>query len=155
MLSDVAHAMMLATWPPGNELLPHAVSRAEMDARGWDEMDVVFVTGDAYIDHPSFAMALLGRVLEAAGFRVELLRDWLQAVSRWHDISPSTPFQHPQWYDAFHERGYDVELDFTRGELHFGSVSRIRFDCSEPGAGTFLDLVPAHVAGPLKEALAR
>jgi CelD/BcsL family acetyltransferase involved in cellulose biosynthesis len=38
----------------------------------------------------------------AAGFRVELLRDWQQAVARWHDISPSTPFQHPQWYDAWY-----------------------------------------------------
>jgi len=38
----------------------------------------------------------------AAGFRVELVRDWQQAVARWHDISPSTPFQHPQWYDAWY-----------------------------------------------------
>ena len=37
-----------------------------------------------------------------AGFRVELLRDWQQAVAHWHDISPSTPFQHPQWYDAWY-----------------------------------------------------
>ncbi|MGK0263371.1 MAG: hypothetical protein ACI8UD_002021, partial [Planctomycetota bacterium] len=39
-----------------------------MKARGWDEVDVVFVSGDAYVDHPSFAAALLGRVLEAQGF---------------------------------------------------------------------------------------
>src|SRR6267142_3577586 len=39
----------------------------------------------------------------AAGFRVELLRDWKQAVARWHDISPPTPFQHPQWYDAWYD----------------------------------------------------
>jgi CelD/BcsL family acetyltransferase involved in cellulose biosynthesis len=38
----------------------------------------------------------------AAGFRVELMRDWQQAVARWHDISPSTPFQHPQWYAAWY-----------------------------------------------------
>src|SRR6266540_3038752 len=38
----------------------------------------------------------------AAGFRVELVRDWKRAVARWHDISPSTPFQHPQWYDAWY-----------------------------------------------------
>src|SRR5262245_56983433 len=43
---------------------------AEMRARGWDCVDVVFVSGDAYVDHPSFAMALLARTLEAAGFRV-------------------------------------------------------------------------------------
>ena len=38
----------------------------------------------------------------AAGFRVELVHDWKQAVARWHDINPSTPFQHPQWYDAWY-----------------------------------------------------
>ena len=40
---------------------------------GWDEVDVVFVTGDAYVDHPSFANGILARVLEAAGFRVGVL----------------------------------------------------------------------------------
>ncbi|HMP18645.1 MAG TPA: YgiQ family radical SAM protein, partial [Gemmatales bacterium] len=53
---------------------PHLpMTKAEMEARGWDAVDVVFVTGDAYIDHPSFAMAILGRTLEAAGFRVAIL----------------------------------------------------------------------------------
>ncbi len=53
----------------------------EVRARGWDAVDVVFVTGDAYVDHPSFAMAILGRVLEAAGFRVAILPqpDWRSA----------------------------------------------------------------------------
>ncbi len=58
---------------------PHLpASRAEMLARGWDAIDVVFVTGDAYVDHPAFAMGILGRVLEAAGFRVAILSqpDW-------------------------------------------------------------------------------
>ena len=45
----------------------------------------------------------------AAGFRVELVRDWQQAVARWHDISPSTPFQHPQWYDAWYAAFADAE----------------------------------------------
>ena len=48
-------------------------SRAEMDALGWDSCDVVLVTGDAYVDHPSFGMALVGRLLEAQGFRVGML----------------------------------------------------------------------------------
>jgi uncharacterized radical SAM protein YgiQ len=54
------------------------MSQAEMAERGWDEVDVVFVTGDAYVDHPSFAMAILGRLLEAQGFRVGMLSqpDW-------------------------------------------------------------------------------
>ena len=44
------------------------MTRGEMDARGWDEVDVVFVTGDAYVDHPSFAMAILGRCWRARAF---------------------------------------------------------------------------------------
>ena len=52
---------------------PLPMSMAEAQARGWEELDVVFVTGDAYVDHPSFAMAILGRVLEAGGFRVGIV----------------------------------------------------------------------------------
>jgi uncharacterized radical SAM protein YgiQ len=48
-------------------------TRAEMDELGWDSCDVILVTGDAYIDHPSFGMALIGRLLEAHGFRVGIL----------------------------------------------------------------------------------
>ena len=53
-------------------------SRAEMDALGWDSCDVIIVTGDAYVDHPSFGMAVIGRVLEAQGFRVGIIAqpDW-------------------------------------------------------------------------------
>ncbi|HRH28245.1 MAG TPA: YgiQ family radical SAM protein, partial [Aquabacterium sp.] len=56
-------------------------SRAEMDALGWDSCDIVIVTGDAYVDHPSFGMAVIGRVLEAQGFRVGIIAqpDWLSA----------------------------------------------------------------------------
>jgi uncharacterized radical SAM protein YgiQ len=49
---------------------PLPMSRAEMDERGWEQLDVLFVTGDAYVDHPSFGVALLGRWLESHGFRV-------------------------------------------------------------------------------------
>ncbi len=62
---------------------PHLpANRAEMNARGWDHVDVVFVTGDAYVDHPAFAMGILSRVLEAAGFRVAVLSqpDWRSAL---------------------------------------------------------------------------
>ena len=57
------------------------VSRAEMDALGWDACDVILVSGDAYIDHPSFGMALVGRLLEAQGFRVGIIcqPDWQSA----------------------------------------------------------------------------
>ena len=58
------------------EFLP--VSRAEMEARGWDSCDIIIVTGDAYVDHPSFGMAIIGRLLEAQGFRVGIIAqpDW-------------------------------------------------------------------------------
>ncbi|MDR0934598.1 MAG: YgiQ family radical SAM protein [Burkholderiaceae bacterium] len=54
------------------------MTREEMDALGWDACDVILVTGDAYIDHPSFGMALIGRFLEAQGFRVGIISqpDW-------------------------------------------------------------------------------
>jgi len=57
------------------------MSRAEMDALGWDQCDVILVTGDAYIDHPSFGMAIVGRLLEAQGFRVGIISqpDWRSA----------------------------------------------------------------------------
>ena len=54
------------------------MSRAEMDELGWDSCDVILVTGDAYVDHPSFGMAVIGRVLESQGYRVGILSqpDW-------------------------------------------------------------------------------
>ncbi len=54
------------------------MSRAEMDALGWEQCDIILVTGDAYVDHPSFGMALVGRLLEAQGFRVGIIAqpDW-------------------------------------------------------------------------------
>ena len=55
----------------GMSFLP--LSRAEMDARGWDAPDFVYVTGDAYVDHPSFGVAIISRVLESKGFRVAIL----------------------------------------------------------------------------------
>lgn len=56
-------------------------SREEMDALGWDSCDIIIVTGDAYVDHPSFGMAVIGRVLEAQGFRVGIISqpDWRSA----------------------------------------------------------------------------
>jgi uncharacterized radical SAM protein YgiQ len=58
-------------------------SRAEMDALGWDSCDIIIVTGDAYVDHPSFGMAVIGRMLEAQGFRVGII-----AQPDWHSAEP-------------------------------------------------------------------
>jgi uncharacterized radical SAM protein YgiQ len=66
----------------GQKAAPYLpMSRAEMDDLGWDQCDIVLVTGDAYIDHPSFGMAVVGRVLESHGFRVGIIAqpDWKSA----------------------------------------------------------------------------
>ncbi|NBZ89147.1 YgiQ family radical SAM protein [Stagnihabitans tardus] len=57
------------------------MSRAEMDRLGWDQCDIILVTGDAYVDHPSFGMAIIGRLLESQGFRVGIISqpDWHSA----------------------------------------------------------------------------
>src|SRR3546814_4193859 len=54
------------------------MSREEMDQLGWDSCDIIIITGDAYVDHPSFGMAIIGRLLEAQGFRVGIISqpDW-------------------------------------------------------------------------------
>lgn len=67
---------------PGREaFLP--VSRADMEARGWNQCDFVYICGDAYVDHPSFGMAIISRVLEHAGYRVGIIcqPDWTDPAS--------------------------------------------------------------------------
>jgi len=57
------------------------VSRTEMEQLGWDSCDIIIVSGDAYVDHPSFGMAVIGRLLEAQGYRVGIIAqpDWQSA----------------------------------------------------------------------------
>ncbi len=69
------------------------MSRAEMEALGWDSCDVVIVTGDAYVDHPSFGMAVIGRVLEAQGFRVGII-----AQPDWHSSEPFKALGRPNLF---------------------------------------------------------
>ena len=54
------------------------ISRKEMEERGWNQVDFVYVSGDAYVDHPSFGHAIITRLLEAHGFRVGIIAqpDW-------------------------------------------------------------------------------
>jgi uncharacterized radical SAM protein YgiQ len=87
-LAIAAAAQPLSSWSPYRAkpakpapFLP--MSRAEMDALGWDACDIVLVTGDAYVDHPSFGMAIIGRLLEAQGFRVGII-----AQPDWHSAEP-------------------------------------------------------------------
>ena len=69
------------------------MSRAEMELLGWDECDVIIVTGDAYVDHPSFGMALVGRVLEAQGLRVGII-----AQPDWHSAEPFRALGRPRLF---------------------------------------------------------
>lgn len=58
-------------------------SRADMELRGWDQLDFVYINGDAYVDHPGFAAALIGRVLESRGYRVGII-----SQPDWHSAEP-------------------------------------------------------------------
>lgn len=68
-------------------------TRAEMELLGWDSCDVIVVTGDAYVDHPSFGMAVIGRVLEGQGFRVGII-----AQPDWHSAEPFKVLGRPNLY---------------------------------------------------------
>src|SRR3569833_1891989 len=80
----------------GLEMPPRANLRGrkkQAGERGWDACDVVLVTGDAYIDHPSFGMALIGRLLEAQGFRVGII-----SQPDWHSAEPFRALGKPNLY---------------------------------------------------------
>ena len=68
-------------------------TRAEMDELGWDSCDVILVTGDAYVDHPSFGMALVGRLLESHGFRVGII-----AQPNWRSVDPFRALGRPNLF---------------------------------------------------------
>ena len=67
------------------------VTRKEMEERGWDQCDFVYVCGDAYVDHSSFGMAIITRLLEANGYKVGVI-----AQPDWHDPSSIDVFGEPR-----------------------------------------------------------
>jgi uncharacterized radical SAM protein YgiQ len=69
------------------------MSSAEMDQLGWEECDIILVTGDAYVDHPSFGMAIIGRLLEAQGFRVGII-----SQPDWHSVEPFRALGRPKLF---------------------------------------------------------
>src|ERR1700692_2502381 len=93
------------------------LTRAEMTQRGWDQVDVVFVTGDAYVDHPSFAMAILHRVLEAAGFRVAML-----SQPDWHSCELWRQFGRPRLFFAISAGNMDSLIN------HYTASKKVRND---------------------------
>jgi uncharacterized radical SAM protein YgiQ len=90
---------------------------AEVQARGWDAVDVVFVTGDAYVDHPSFAMAILHRVLEEAGFRVAIL-----SQPAWKSADAWRTFGKPRLFFAVSAGNMDSMIN------HYTASKKVRND---------------------------
>ncbi len=109
--------LALPLWNERYASPPLPMSRAEMAERGWDEVDVVFVTGDAYVDHPSFAMAILGRTLEAAGFRVAIL-----SQPDWHSCEPWRQFGRPRLFFAISAGNMDSMIN------HYTASRKVRND---------------------------
>src|SRR5262245_28013651 len=103
--------------------MPLPMIQAEARSRGWDEVDVVFVTGDAYIDHPSFAMAILGRVLEAAGFRVGIV-----SQPDWRKVDDWRRFGRPRLFFAISAGNMDSMIN------HYTANKKVRnADAYSPG----------------------
>ena len=69
------------------------MSKEEMGVLGWDQCDIILVTGDAYVDHPSFGMAIVGRLLENQGFRVGII-----AQPDWHDLDAFKTLGEPKLF---------------------------------------------------------
>src|SRR5258708_15473755 len=92
-------------------------SADEMRERGWDAVDVVFVSGDAYVDHPSFAAAILHRSLEAAGFRVAIL-----SQPDWRSVEPWRQFGRPRLFFAVSAGNMDSLIN------HYTANKKVRND---------------------------
>lgn len=93
------------------------MSRAEMDMLGWDTCDIIIVTGDAYVDHPSFGMAVIGRVLEAQGFRVGII-----AQPEWRSADDFRALGKPNLFFGVTAGNMDSMVN------HYTSERRIRSD---------------------------
>ena len=93
------------------------MSRAEMEQLGWDSCDVIIVTGDAYVDHPSFGMAIMGRLLEAQGFRVGII-----AQPDWHSADPFKQLGKPNLFFGITAGNMDSMVN------RYTSDKRIRSD---------------------------
>jgi uncharacterized radical SAM protein YgiQ len=112
-----------AAGPAPATFLP--TSRAEMAALGWQQCDIIIVTGDAYVDHPSFGMAIIGRVLEAEGFKVGII-----AQPDWHGTQDFEELGEPRLF--FGVTGGNMDSMVNR----YTSDRRVRSDDAYTPGGT-------------------
>ena len=96
---------------------PLPMTPEEMRARGWDALDVLLVTGDAYVDHPSFGAAMIGRVLEDAGYRVGII-----AQPRWDRPDDFTRLGRPRLFAGVTAGALDSML------AHYTAFRKLRHD---------------------------
>lgn len=94
-------------------------SRKEMDALGWDSCDIIIVTGDAYVDHPSFGMAIIGRLLEAQGFRVGII-----AQPEWQNKDAFMQLGKPNLFFGITAGNMDSMINRYTADKNFVTMTR-------------------------------
>ena len=109
--------LSLSLWTERHTSPLAPTTAAEMAGLGWDAVDVVFVTGDAYIDHPSFAMAILHRVLAGAGYRVAVL-----SQPKWDSADAFRQFGRPRLFYAVSAGNMDSMIN------HYTANKKVRND---------------------------
>lgn len=106
---------MMTNFAAPDKFLP--TCRADLDARGWKELDVLFISGDAYIDHPAFGTTLLARLLEAEGYRVGII-----SQPNWKDPAAFQVMGRPRLFVAISSGAMDSMVN------HYTAARKIRRD---------------------------
>ena len=114
------------------------MSQDEMAALGWDSCDIIIISGDGYVDHPSFGMAVIGRVLEAQGFRVGMI-----AQPDWRSAEPFKALGRPNLFfgvTAGNMDSIEVTWDVSQpaGLSSFSSRSQSAWAYSQPSTQSFM-----------------
>src|SRR5262249_19779408 len=117
MTAPATKRVALQLWQEQFAAPPAPMTAAEMRERGWDYVDVVFVTGDAYVDHPSFAMAILPPLLGAEGFGVAML-----SQPDWRSCEPWRQFGRPRLFFAISAGNMDSLIN------HYTANKKVRND---------------------------
>ena len=121
-----------------NNFLP--MTFEEMRRQGWDRPDVILITGDAYVDHPSFGAALIGRLLESEGYRVAIL-----AQPDWRSVEPFKALGKPRLFWGITSGCIDSRLN------DYASLgNRRREDVYSPGGQRGLRSFDGRTVGPLQ-----